>query len=146
MVQLLARLPHSKKAVLSENPRGPLKRKPLIIGYFLAWWSTWLVWSDSPLPRLLRLALPPVSSIFKLFLNMVAADSPDHPIEEPAEHRENKHVWEVRRGFRRPGAAAKTSLSAQSSTSPCLDLHRPKIMAPLPALLTAMRSERVQNT
>lgn len=30
--------------------------------------------THSPLLRLLRLALPPVSNIFKLFLNMAAAD------------------------------------------------------------------------
>lgn len=38
---------------------------------------------DSPLLRLLRLALPPVSNIFKLFLNMTAADALDATTEKP---------------------------------------------------------------
>lgn len=38
--------------------------------------------TDSPLLRLLRLALPPVSNIFKLFLNMTAAGALDVPTEK----------------------------------------------------------------
>lgn len=41
--------------------------------------------ADSPLLRLLRLAFPPVSSIFKLFLNMAAADAPDCATEKSVE-------------------------------------------------------------
>lgn len=45
--------------------------------------------TDSPLLRLLRLALPPVSNIFKLFLNMTAADALDVTTEKSVgkEHR-----------------------------------------------------------
>ncbi|KAG8008752.1 hypothetical protein GBF38_010365, partial [Nibea albiflora] len=39
--------------------------------------SGWHQKTDSPLLRLLRLAFPPVSNIFKLFLNMTAADALD---------------------------------------------------------------------
>lgn len=43
---------------------------------------------DSPLLRLLRLALPPVSNIFKLFLNMTAADALDVTTENSGEKEE----------------------------------------------------------
>lgn len=44
--------------------------------------------TDSPLLRLLRLALPPVSNIFKLFLNMTAADALDVTTEKSGEEED----------------------------------------------------------